>query len=265
MAIRWTTAMLDLPSDVLDETLGFWLRVTGTSLSPWRGLSDEFATLVAPDGDDFLRVQRFDDGPRVHLDLHVGDDEELRAELVRALALGAAIEHDPGTHVVLSSPGGYVFCLVTDQGHARRPAAVPAPDVGPAAESDEPVTALVDQLCLDVPAAGFAQEAAFWSELTRWPAHTGSREEFVVLDRPDGIPLRLMLQRLGATDPRREVSAHLDLATTNRPAVERAHVAAGARVLAHGPRWTTLADPSGHPYCLTDRDPTTGRLPTAAP
>ncbi len=261
MAIRWTTAMLDLPPADLDATLAFWLGVTGTSLSPWRGDDDEFATLVAPDGDDFLRVQRFADGPRVHLDLHVGDDEAVRAELVRALALGAGLEHDARTHVVLSSPGGYVFCLVRDAGHARRPGAV---RVQTPPRSDEPravATALVDQLCLDVPRASFAAEVEFWSALTRWPAHTGSRDEFVVLDRPDGMPLRLMVQRLGDDDPRREVTAHLDLATTHRAALARVHVAAGARVLADGPRWTTLADPSGHPYCLTDRDPTTGRLP----
>ncbi|MBT0993577.1 hypothetical protein KIN34_04665 [Cellulomonas sp. DKR-3] len=262
MAISWTTAMLDLPCAALDPDLTFWRQVTASGLSPWRGEHDDFATLLAPDGDDFLRVQRFEAGPRVHLDLHVGDDAAVRAGLVRALALGAGLEHDAGTHVVLSSPGGYVFCLVRDAGHARRPSPVRVD--GPVREPDEPASALVDQLCLDVPAGLFDAEVAFWSALTGWAARTGSRSEFVVLERPAGMPLRLMLQRLGE-DPRREVSAHLDLATTARPAVERAHVAAGARVVGAGPGWTVMEDPAGLAYCLTDRSPATGLLPSPRP
>lgn len=257
MTISWTTAMLDVPCPDLEATLAFWRAVTASGLSPWRGEQDEFATLLAPDGDDFLRVQRFDGGPRVHLDLHVGGAADVRAGLVRALALGAALEHDPGSHVVLSSPGGYVFCLVEDAGHARRPS--PVAVGGPAREPDEPATSLVDQLCLDVPARLFDAEVAFWASLTGWAALAGSRGEFVALERPAGMPLRLMLQRLGE-DPRREVTAHLDLATTARAAVERAHVAAGARVVGAGPRWTVLVDPAGSPYCLTDRSPVTGTL-----
>jgi hypothetical protein len=35
----------------------------------------------------------------------------------------------------------------------------------------------------------------------------------------------------------------------------------GASVDSHGARWTVLRDPSGRRYCLTGRDPHTGRLP----
>lgn len=255
--------MLDLPSDVLDETLAFWLHVTGSTLSPWRGDQGEYATLVPADGDDFLRVQRFDAGPRVHLDLHVAADgrdpvEAVRAELVRALALGAALEHDAGTHVVLSSPGGYVFCLVRDTGHARRPRAVPV--AAPARDGDGRACALVDQVCLDVPADRFDDEAAFWPALTGWLLDPRAKGELVPLERPAGMPLRILLQRLGGDDARRETTAHLDLATVARPAVERAHLEMGARLVARRERWTTLLDPSGHPYCLTARDPQTGGL-----
>jgi hypothetical protein len=252
MEICWTTAMLDLPSAVLDPALTFWRQITDSGLSPWRGEEDEYATLLAPDGDDFLRVQRFEAGPRVHLDLHVGDAAAVRSGLVQALALGAALEHEASHHVVLSSPGGYVFCLVNEAGHGRRPSPVVV---------EGPASALVDQLCLDVPAGLFDDEVAFWASLTGRAARTGSRSEFVVLDRQAGMPLRIMLQRLGE-DPRRSVTAHLDLATTGRPAVERAHVAAGARVVGTGPRWTVLVDPAGSPYCLTDRSPETGALPS---
>ena len=58
-------------------------------MSPSRGENGEFATLMPPDGDDFLRVQRLADGPsRIHLDLHV-DDPSTAAE--RAVGLGAKV------------------------------------------------------------------------------------------------------------------------------------------------------------------------------
>ena len=35
---------------------------------------------------------------------------------------------------------------------------------------------------------------------------------------------------------------------------------AGARIIAPFPHWVTMADPTGRPYCLTMRDPVTGKL-----
>jgi hypothetical protein len=49
----------------------FWREVTGSALSPFRGVAAEFATLLPPDGDAYLRVQRVKDDPGGHhLDLH---------------------------------------------------------------------------------------------------------------------------------------------------------------------------------------------------
>src|SRR4051812_7423425 len=105
--IRWTTAFLDLPPPAFDAGAAFWCATTGSTLSPARGSRGEFATLLPPDGDAYLRVQRLDDGPaRVHLDLHVDDVD---ASAAQALALGATEVAQPG-HVVLASPGGFPFC-----------------------------------------------------------------------------------------------------------------------------------------------------------
>lgn len=253
MDIRWTTAMLDVPLDTYPDTTRFWCAVTGSTMSARRGQGGEFQTLLPQEGetDAFLRSQRHgENAARVHLDLHVRDAAALRAALAEALRLGAVLTHDAGDVVVLASPGGAVFCLVDEPGPRRRPHPVAG--------------ALVDQVCLDVPASSFDTELAFWPALTGWhPTTTTPGADLVPLHRPPDLPLRLLLQRLG-DDPRTGVTAHLDLACADRAATTSGHVALGARVRGHGPRWTTLVDPAGLVYCLTDRDPVTGLLPAPA-
>jgi hypothetical protein len=249
---RWTTAFLDLPPDVHATGTAFWRAITGSTLSPVRGDRGQFATLLPPSGEAFLRVQRLSGAPRVHLDLHVDD---LAAEVSRAVGLGAVLVSSAG-HAVLRSPGGLTFCLVR--------ATVPAPErpgpwVGPRGGR-----ALVDQVALDVPPAAFARERGFWTGLTTWePEH--EEGDLIPLRRPDGLPLRLLLHRLGPdVDPAAPVRAHLDLAAgPDRAEVVAEHVAAGAAVLRRHERWTVLTDPAGLGYCVTDRLPETGRLPVA--
>lgn len=244
MAIFWISAFLDLAPEEFEEGVVFWAQATGCRVSSPRGERDEFATLVPPDGDDFLRVQRLERGPsRIHLDLHVPDP---RAEAERAVALGAGLVADHG-YVVLTSPGGLTFCLVRHPSSRR-----PRPVAWPGGHRS-----LVDQVCLDLPAAVHDEEVAFWQALTGWelrpsPAHA----ELHWLERPPGLPLRILLQRL--EEPAGPVRAHLDLATTDRSAETARHVALGARVVAERGDWTVLADPTRTAYCVTDRDPGTG-------
>ncbi|MEU8233015.1 VOC family protein [Actinoplanes sp. NPDC048967] len=223
------TGFLDTPSRVAEP---FWQAVTGSGLSPRRGPGGAFATLVPPGGDAYLRVQVVGDGPaRAHLDLHV---EDVAEQAARAVALGAAVVLDDGDLVVLRSPAGLLFCLVAWAGEAVRPAGG---------------RSLVDQLCLDVPVAGFDAEADFWAALTGWPRRAGSLPEFDFLVRPDGMPLRLLLQRVGGST----AGMHVDLACTDRPAEVAWHRELGAEVVAVHERWTTLRDPAGRAYCVTDR------------
>ena len=291
MDIRWTTALLDIPLRTYRDAMDFWCAVTDSRMSSRRGQAGEYQTLLPHDGADaFVRSQMFDDGPRVHLDLHVGHgggagDAGFVAARSGALAAGARVLHEGESHVVLASPGGFVFCLVGYHGESVRPGPVDG--------------VILDQLCLDLPATLFDAELAFWERLTGWPAPAhapaaapthapatapaapapapvseatpthapavpGTDEASLTargdLVRPDGMPLRLLLQRLG-DDPRTQVTAHLDLAVGDkRTETIAAHLALGASVVGHGARWTTLRDPAGLPYCLTDRDPATGLL-----
>lgn len=254
--IRWTTAFIDRPEVEADTAAAFWTAVTGTTLSARRGRRGQFATLVPEQAgvEAFLRVQTLEvaePGDGAHLDLHVPD---VVTAAERAMALGATAEPQEA-HVILHSPAGLRWCLVPhhgDTGASHRPAPVARPGGG---------TALVDQLAIDVPPGRFEQECAFWHQLTGWELHTGSRPELAVLARPPALPLRLLLHRLDDEPPSGRATCHLDLAASH-PAREVAHhEALGGTVTGSFGNWTALADPTGHRYCVTGRDPATGLLP----
>ncbi len=243
MSPFWVSAFLDNAPAHHAASIGFWQAATGYALSPPRGDDGEFATLVPPDGDDFLRVQRrHDGGDRIHLDLHLGDP---RAAADAAVSLGAAEAVDRGDYVVLSSPGGVVFCYVTHPARTRP---------RPTAHADGS-TARVRQVAIDVPPASYEREWGFWSALTGWePRASTVTEDFRFLVPPADQPLALLVQRLGE-DHQGGIGAHLDWGTTDRAAETERHLALGARVLAQHRHWTVLAEPTGRVYCLTDADP----------
>ena len=249
--VYWLTAFLDLARADFDRGVAFWQAVTGYALSESRGDDGEFATLLPPGGDPFLKVQRLREGPgRIHLDLHVPDPPAAAAD---AAALGAAVSSRPEAgYVVMTSPAGLTFCLVR-----HRATVPPSPTTWPTGHGS-----LVDQVCLDIPADGYDEECAFWQRVTGWElVDVAEHDEFRRLLRPSGQPLRLLLQRLGEADG--GARAHLDLATTDRPAEAARHTALGARVVDTRPGWTVLADPTGAAYCITGRVPETP-VPTAA-
>ena len=250
--VRWITAFLDTPREAprSAEAAVFWAQATGTRLSPRRGPYQQFATLLPSDGDAYLRIEDTNDGdPNCHLDLHVDDVSLAAAEAAR---VGATLVADLGTLMLARSPGGLAFCLVTHRGEHQRPAPTGAGER----------SSLVDQVCIDVPTTLFDAELTWWSALLGWPRRRGALPEFAYLERPADLPLRLLFQRLDAPATG-TATAHLDVACTNRPAEVARHLRLGATFHCHEQHWDTLQDPVGRQYCLTDRDPRTGRLPPA--
>ena len=228
----WVTAFIDLPAERYEAGVAFWRGVTGYGLSEARGEDGEFATLVPAVGDPFLRVQRTADGSAgLHLDLH----------------------HPDQAFRVLRSPGGLAYCEVSgDRGERPPPATWPGGH-----------HSLVDQVCLDIPTAAYDEECAFWAERTGWPVlEIPARREFQALVRPADQPIRVLLQRV--EDDRPRVTAHFDIGTDDRAAETARHEALGATVTRRHQWWTVLHDPTGAAYCITDRDPATGRLPQPA-
>lgn len=247
MVVRWLTAFIDRPTASFDAAARFWSTVTGSTLSPRRGKTGEFATLIPPDGDPYLRVQRVTEGHGgSHVDVHVDD---IMAFARRAIAAGAEEQHGSDV-VMLRSPAGLSWCVVGHHGEEDRPAPQQVGDTG--------CLHLVDQVCIDIPAYRFDEECAFWSQVTAWELRQSSlRREFRFLVRPEGCPIRLLLQRC---DDARPARAHLDFASTNVGNVVARHQRLGATVAEMFDHWTVMTDPSGIPYCVTARDPTTGTL-----
>jgi hypothetical protein len=228
------TAFLDTPARDAVVAERFWLAVTGGSLSPRRG---EFATVLPAAGDAYVRVQVVgDDGPaRAHLDLHVADVAGFRRA---AVGLGAVELADP----MVRSPGGLLFCVVQWHGEQVRPRPV---------VWGEGRRSFVDQVSLDIPRAGFEAEADFWAELTGWARRPIPGSPFDFLERPAGMPLRLLLQRVDDGPG----GMHVDFAGDQVAAEVDRHVALGAVWVRAGDGWVTLRDPAGREYCVTGRLP----------
>jgi hypothetical protein len=248
--IRWTYAFIDRPAERFEAAHSFWTAVTDTHLSAPRGEHGEFATLLplsspsAAEADPCLKIQAVGDEGGAHLDLSVEDVPALKRS---ALSLGAELVLDEGDFAVLRSPGGQLFCGVTWHGEKVRPAAA----VGPGGARTR-----LDQVCIDLAPGAFDAEVSFWAALTGWESYTGSQPEFHVLHPPAGLPIRVLLQRLADDRPTRSL---LDLSCTDVDAARAWHESCGATLVDRLPRWTVMRDPAGGTYCLTGRDPDTGR------
>ena len=237
--ITWYTAFLDLPEERFEAGAQFWSGVTGWPVSARRGERREFATLLPPSGDPHLKVQAVDGPPGCHLDVHVDD---VAAGVDAAAALGAELDREEEDYTVLRSPGGFTFCVVP---HAGGTVAAPSSWAGGRSS--------VEQLCFDVPPSTYDRETGFWTAFTGFERERGRIDEFENLRRPAWSPLRFLLQRLEDEAPR--TTAHLDLASDDRAAEVRRHEALGAEVSYVGRGWTTMTDPVGSTYCVTDRVP----------
>lgn len=237
----WLTAFFDFAPQAFEESVDFWSHVTGHSRSEGRGQHHEFASLVPPDGDQFLRVQRLGEGEsRIHLDLHVAAP---RVAADRALTLGATEIADHG-YVAMRSPAGVAFCFVD------HPAATVPPSMRwPGGHRSRP-----HHVCIDVPAPHWDEESSYWGELIGAELDPISdHQEFAWLQPHPRPWSALLLQRLDTeTGP---AGAHLDIGSDDRVAEVARHLSHGATLASVGRWWTVLIDPAGLRYCLVDKSP----------
>jgi hypothetical protein len=257
--IRWLWAFVDRPLAQFDDSALFWAAVTCTRLSPRRGEHGEFATFIPSVGDACVKLQGVFEGGGAHLDLEF-EDHAGAVELVRQLGGRIVRDDPPGRWSLVESPSGHAFCVTGWGGASRKPPPVWVGRLDPVAPNDASDTGnnRLDQVCIDIAPEAFDAEVAFWSALTGWAARPGRYPEFHYLDAPPQLSIRILFQRLGSSRP---TSAHLDFACSDLPAVRAQHELLGARRVAEGPAWTVMRDPVGGVYCLTQRDPVTGRLP----
>ncbi|ALG83347.1 VOC family protein [Gordonia phthalatica] len=244
MHVRWLTAFFDFPAADFGTEVTFWRAISGSTVSPPRGDSKQFATLEPFHGDPYLRVQRVDEGPGgMHLDVHVDDPV---AGALEAEALGATREAaaDDGV-ITLRSPIGGVFCLVPWDGEELRARPIRWPGGA---------ISIIDQLRFQVPTAAFDTEVNFWSVLTgKGPIDTAGRDEVALNHSP-----RLSLQVVILRTDEGEASAHTALAANNVDDEVERHEDWGATVVSRDGDTVRMADPAGRLYCITHRNPRTG-------
>jgi hypothetical protein len=244
MSPTWITLFLDVAGDRWPSAVEFWATVTGCDASPPRGEHDQFRTLRPAHDHPWLKMQRVDEtASRIHLDL---DHPDRQASVQESLRHGAQHAWTYEGVPVMRSPGGLLYCHTLP-------------------ESEQPrmdragLNAVADQVCLDIPPPLWDAEIEFWQAMTGRPFEPGLRPEFAILRDPDPSgPPRILLQRLD--DDADGVTAHVDFAVADRQSQIRHHESLGARRISDFERWTQMRAPSGHVYCLTDRNPGTGRV-----
>lgn len=240
----WFHLFLDVPRSGWEDAVEFWSAATGWAVSPPRGEDGQFVTLVPQEGAAWLKMQAIDGAaPRIHLDLDAVNRE---TAVERSASHGASLAWTYDGVPVMRSPGGLLFCHTIDDGSRRRFARTEHERV-------------LDQVCIDIPRSRWDQEVAFWAAVTGRTPEPAKTPEFVRLTDPDPHGgLRFLLQRL--EDDEGEVRAHPDLAVANRASETCRHVALGAEAVGVFEWWTVMRAPYGQVYCLTDRDPETGRV-----
>lgn len=236
----WIQIFLDTPAEIFEDAVEFWSAVTGWRPSDRRGQDGQFLTLLPSAGPAYVRMQAVEQPAGLHLDL---DSADRPAAIEHARSLGATTAWCYHDVEVMRSPGGFVFCqtLLHDS---------------PGLDLVRDGSTILDQACLDIPPDAWEAEVAFWRDITGRELQTGSLPGFVRLVE-DGRP-RILLQRLDSgTGP---VRAHPDLATATRTDDVRRHLELGASLQAEHDFWSVMRAPGGQVYCLTDRDPATGRV-----
>jgi catechol-2,3-dioxygenase len=238
MAVTGRLELVALDAMDIVGLASFYAELTG-----WQAVRnvDGWITLRAGDGQEVAFQQVAEHiAPRwpgqerpqqVHLDLLV-DGHEQAAQ--RAVALGATRLADGAIWITLADPAGHPFDLCQRDG------------VGPQ----------MQLFAASVDAPDASALAGFYAELLGME---------VTYDDPEGVLVAgggksLMFQQVSYytppqwPDPAHPQQGHLDVIVDDPEhlkAVGARALELGATRLADGATWITLADPAGHPFCLS--------------
>jgi catechol 2,3-dioxygenase-like lactoylglutathione lyase family enzyme len=236
MTVTGRLELVALDARDIDRLAAFYAELTG-----WETVRKVpgWITLRVPDGQE-VGFQQVDEHvapewpgqerpQQVHLDLTV-DGHEAAAE--RAVALGATRLADGSSWITLADPAGHPFDLCQRDG------------VGPGVGL---FTVTID--APDAPALARFYAALLGMELT----YEGPEGAFI-----SGYDKSLMFQQISGytaprwPDPAHPQQAHLDVLVDDLDAAEARAVELGAvRLDGGGERSRVLADPAGHPFCLS--------------
>jgi len=110
---RFAGIIIDCETDDLDAAAEFWSAALGY---PRKAQEDEdsdiYRTLLTPERETYVEVQKVPHASRVHLDIETDDVE---AEVARLEALGARRIEKVRTFWVMEAPTGQRFCVVSPE------------------------------------------------------------------------------------------------------------------------------------------------------
>jgi hypothetical protein len=110
---RLGTLIIDCRTDDLPKQAKFWSEALGYKIQPPKpGDAGKYITLIGPEDEATIQLQRVDHDSRVHLDIETDDQA---AEVARLEKLGAKRVQDFPRWVVLEAPSGHRFCVVKPQ------------------------------------------------------------------------------------------------------------------------------------------------------
>ena len=105
---RFSTLLLDVPSDTAPAAATFWSSALGAPAVPVEG-EEQFTRLEGAFPGLVVALQAVDDAPRFHLDVETDD---LDAETARLLGLGAVEVSRWLDCRTLRAPGGLLLCVI---------------------------------------------------------------------------------------------------------------------------------------------------------
>lgn len=112
---RIGVVLVDHPASSYRAAADFWAAARGAEGRHGGAATDEdpYESLPRIGGGIMLELQRLGTGePRVHLDI---ESDDVPAEVVRLVGLGATVVVENDGWSVLTDPGGLVFCVVPVQ------------------------------------------------------------------------------------------------------------------------------------------------------
>ena len=107
---RFAGIIIDCETDDLDTAAEFWSAALGYPRKAQEAEdSDIYRTLLPPERETYVEVQKVSHASRVHLDIEADD---VAAEVARLEALGARRIEQVRSFWVMEAPTGQRFCVV---------------------------------------------------------------------------------------------------------------------------------------------------------
>ena len=108
---RLAGLIIDCKTDDLDTAARFWGEALGTPPDFEANAPESpYVNLQVAEGEPYIEVQSVEHESRVHIDI---ESDDIEAEVARLEALGAKRVANIRTFVVMESPTGQRFCVVS--------------------------------------------------------------------------------------------------------------------------------------------------------